>query len=264
MSSFVRRLAFGLAFMDYNVVASGAIDSDSQMLWVRNVRDRVEKLAPFLSFDGDPYPVRDRRHGAVGRRRLHRHRADIRTPRPSATTSPSARTAASPASANYVRNSVKAVVDAYDGSVTLYVVDADDPIVRAWMSAFPDLFTIGRRRCPPSCARTCAIPRTSSASRRTCTRSTTSTRPCSSSARARGRWRRRRRWRRAKRRRSRRRHRRRADSASASRRWPRSRRTCASCRTTRCSTTASAANSCCCDRSYRSPATTSAASCRRS
>ena len=57
MSSFVRRLAFGLAFLDYNLIGSGAINQDSQMLWVRNVRDRVEKLAPFLSYDGDPYPV---------------------------------------------------------------------------------------------------------------------------------------------------------------------------------------------------------------
>ena len=57
MSSFVRRAAFALAFLDYNVLGSGAIESDSQMLWVRNVRDRLVKLAPFLSYDGDPYPV---------------------------------------------------------------------------------------------------------------------------------------------------------------------------------------------------------------
>ena len=57
MSSFVRRAAFALAFLDYNVLGSGSIEDDSQMLWVRDVRDRVTKLAPFLSFDGDPYPV---------------------------------------------------------------------------------------------------------------------------------------------------------------------------------------------------------------
>ena len=57
MSSFVRRAAFALAFLDYNVLGSGAIEDDSQMLWVRNVRDRLTKLAPFLSYDGDPYPV---------------------------------------------------------------------------------------------------------------------------------------------------------------------------------------------------------------
>ena len=66
MSSFARRAAFALAFLDYNVVGSGAINGDSQMLWVRDVRDRVAKLAPFLSFDGDPYPVVDRRSRSRG------------------------------------------------------------------------------------------------------------------------------------------------------------------------------------------------------
>jgi uncharacterized membrane protein (UPF0182 family) len=140
MSSFVRRLAFGLAFMDYNVVASGAIDSDSQMLWVRNVRDRVEKLAPFLSFDGDPYPVVI--DGAV-QWVVDGYTATSRYPYAQAVGDDVALSADSgiPRDANYVRNSVKAVVDAYDGSVTMYVVDEGDPIVRTWMSAFPDLFS---------------------------------------------------------------------------------------------------------------------------
>jgi uncharacterized membrane protein (UPF0182 family) len=142
MSSFVRRLAFGLAFMDYNVVASGAIDTDSRMLWVRNVRDRVEKLAPFLSFDGDPYPVVI--DGTV-QWVVDGYTATSRYPYAQAVGDDVALSSNSgiPRNANYVRNSVKAVVDAYDGSVTLYVVDPDDPIVRAWMAAFPDLFTSG-------------------------------------------------------------------------------------------------------------------------
>jgi uncharacterized protein len=142
MSSFVRRLAFGLAFMDYNVVASGAIDSDSQMLWVRNVRDRVEKLAPFLSFDGDPYPVVINR---TVQWVVDGYTSTSRYPYAEAVGDDVALSSSSgiPRDANYVRNSVKAVVDAYDGSVTLYVVDDQDPIVQAWMSAFPDLFTPG-------------------------------------------------------------------------------------------------------------------------
>ena len=142
MSSFVRRLAFGLAFMDYNVVASGAIDSDSQMLWVRNVRDRVDKLAPFLSFDGDPYPVMI--DGTV-QWVVDGYTSTSRYPYAEAVGDDVALSSNSgiPRDANYVRNSVKAVVDAYDGSVTLYVVDDRDPIVQAWMSAFPDLFTPG-------------------------------------------------------------------------------------------------------------------------
>ena len=140
MSSFARRLAFGLAFMDYNVVASGAIDSDSQMLWVRNVRDRVEKLAPFLSFDGDPYPVLI--DGTV-QWVVDGYTATSRYPYAQAVGDDVALSPDSgiPRDANYVRNSVKAVVDGYDGSVTMYVVDDTDPIVRTWMSAFPNLFS---------------------------------------------------------------------------------------------------------------------------
>jgi uncharacterized protein len=142
MSSFVRRAAFALAFLDYNVLGSGAITEDSQMLWVRNVRDRLEKLAPFLSYDGDPYPV------VVGGRvkwvvdaytetsrypYAQRIGDDIQLTRDTGLSS----------DANYVRNSVKAVVDAYDGEVQFYVVDPSDPIIQAWEGAFGDLFTPG-------------------------------------------------------------------------------------------------------------------------
>lgn len=137
MSSFVRRAAFALAFLDYNVVGSGAIESDSQMLWVRNIRDRLSKLAPFLSYDGDPYPV-------VSEGRVlwvvdaYTSTADY--PYAQRVGDSVQLTAGSgiPRDANYLRNSVKAVVDAYDGSVTFYVVDEADPIINAWRSAFGD------------------------------------------------------------------------------------------------------------------------------
>ncbi len=141
MSSFVRRAAFALAFLDYNVLGSGAIQEDSQMLWVRNIRDRLQKLAPFLSYDGDPYPV------AIDGRVLWVTDAYTSTSHyPYAQRVGNALrsqlTVASGISsdANYIRNSVKAVVDAYDGSVTFYVVDESDPIIRAWQGAFGDLF----------------------------------------------------------------------------------------------------------------------------
>lgn len=139
MSSFVRRAAFALAFLDYNVLASGAINSDSQMIWVRGVNDRLEKLAPFLSYDADPYPVAlDGRvvwvvdaYTTTTKFPYGQRIGDVQR---------------SPVSGlgsndNYVRNSVKAVVDAYSGEVTFYINDDDDPILRAWRSAFPDLFT---------------------------------------------------------------------------------------------------------------------------
>ena len=142
MSSFVRRAAFALAFLDYNVLGSGAIEDDSQMLWVRNVRDRLTKLAPFLSYDGDPYPV------VVEGRVLWVVDAYTTTSKyPYAQRVGNevqlTRDSGLPRDANYVRNSVKAVVDAYDGSVRFYVTDPDDPIIRAWQGAFGDLFIPG-------------------------------------------------------------------------------------------------------------------------
>ncbi len=143
MNGFARRTAFALAFLDYNVLGSGAINSDSQMLWVRSVQDRVQKLAPFLDYDGDPYPVVV--DGGV-QWVIDAYTSTSRYPYAQriGNVQLSASTGLS-RSANYIRNSVKAVVDAYTGEVTFYAVDGDDPdpILDVWRSAFPDLFTPG-------------------------------------------------------------------------------------------------------------------------
>ena len=139
MNSFLRRASFALAFLDYNVLGSGAINQDSQMLWVRGVNDRLEKLAPFLSYDTDPYPVAlDGRavwvvdaYTTTTRYPYGQRIGDVQRKLPSGLSD----------NDNYVRNSVKAVVDAYSGEVTFYVVDEQDPILAAWRSAFPNLFT---------------------------------------------------------------------------------------------------------------------------
>jgi uncharacterized membrane protein (UPF0182 family) len=142
MSSFARRAAFALAFLDYNVLGSGAIKSDSEMLWVRNIKGRLTKLAPFLSYDGDPYPVAlDGRVYWI----VDGYTSTSRYPYAQRIGNDVQLTAGSglDRDANYVRNSVKAVVDAYDGSVTFYVQDPQDPIIKAWEGAFGKLFTPG-------------------------------------------------------------------------------------------------------------------------
>ncbi len=138
MNSFIRRASFALAFLDYNVLGSGAITQDSQMLWVRGVSDRLEKLAPFLSYDTDPYPVAVNGRAVwvvdafttTTRYPYAQRIGDVQRKQPSGLRD----------NDNYVRNSVKAVVDAYSGEVTFYVVDDQDPILAAWRSAFPNLF----------------------------------------------------------------------------------------------------------------------------
>jgi uncharacterized protein len=141
MGGFTRRAAFALAFLDYNVLAAGSIDDTSQMLWVRSVVERSRKLAPFLDLDGDPYPVIV--DGAVqwvidGYTTTSRYPYAQRVGNVQLSN-----TSGLPRDANYIRNSVKVVVDAYTGEVTFYVVDELDPIVQAWSRVFPDLFTPG-------------------------------------------------------------------------------------------------------------------------
>ena len=135
----IRRAAFALRFQDLNPILSGLIDSDSRFIYNRDVDQRVRELAPFLEFDADPYPA------IIDGRIVFIVDAYTTSDRyPYAATAD--RTSVPGGSGlrgnfNYVRNSVKTVVDAYDGTVTFYVVDDTDPLVRAYQQAFPNLFT---------------------------------------------------------------------------------------------------------------------------
>lgn len=139
MSSIFRRAVTALSFLDYNLLASGAVNSDSQLLLIRDVRDRVEKLAPFLDYDGDPYPVVvDRRVQWV----IDAYTSTNQYPYAQSIGNVQlTRSTGLARDANYVRNSVKATVDAYTGDVKFYVLDGDDPIISAWQGAFSDMFT---------------------------------------------------------------------------------------------------------------------------
>jgi uncharacterized membrane protein (UPF0182 family) len=138
--SLVRRMAFALRFGDLNPLISDFMTDDSKVIFQRDVVGRVRSLAPFLDADADPYPV-----VADGRVTWM---VDLYTTTSRYPYAQQAETDQLTAGSglnhdlNYVRNSVKATVDAYDGTVTLYVVD-DDPIIAAYQDAFPNLFTPG-------------------------------------------------------------------------------------------------------------------------
>ncbi len=138
LNSSGRRLAFALSFFDYNLWGSNSVTNDSRIQWVRSVRERAEKLAPFLHFDTDPYPV------ALDGKALWVMDAFTTTDQyPYAQDADRSQLDAGSGLNhvfNYARNSVKVVVDAYDGSITFYAVDKVDPILMAWSRAFPDLF----------------------------------------------------------------------------------------------------------------------------
>jgi uncharacterized membrane protein (UPF0182 family) len=141
-NSLVRRAAFALRFGDLNPLISDFMTDDSKVVYVRDVVERVTKLAPFLQADNDPYPVVvDGRVQWV----VDLFTTTARYPYAQmADTDQVTSTSGLNHRFNYVRNSVKATVDAYDGTVTLYLLDGvDDPIVEAYAKAFPDLFTNG-------------------------------------------------------------------------------------------------------------------------
>lgn len=136
-----QRAAFALRFGEINVLISGQLGDDSKVLLERNVRDRVSKVAPFLHADADPYlVVLDGRLVWV----VDMYTTSTWYPySSSADTSRLERTRGRglPQNFNYIRNSVKATVDAFDGTMTFYVVDPDDPLIAAQQRIFPHLFT---------------------------------------------------------------------------------------------------------------------------
>jgi uncharacterized membrane protein (UPF0182 family) len=124
-----KRLLLAWRLGDGNIVLSQYLYERSQVLLYRLIQDRVSRLAPFLLLDPDPYIVVDQ-----GRLVWMVDGYTISDRFPYSEPFRRGRT-----SFSYIRNSVKAVVDAYDGSVTFYIADEDDPLIRAWSTLFPGL-----------------------------------------------------------------------------------------------------------------------------
>jgi len=127
LESLWRRLLFTTYFYDVNIMISSYIGPDSRIQYWRTVQERVSRLAPYLRLDDDPYLVinegrlfwiQDTYTVASGYPYAEPFDGDL----------------------NYVRNSVKAVVDVYNGSVSFYVIDPADPVLRVYSSLFPELF----------------------------------------------------------------------------------------------------------------------------
>jgi uncharacterized protein len=138
LGGFLQRTAWALRFADLNTLISGQVNAESRVMIARNIRDRVKRLAPFLYADNDPYMV-------VSNGRLvwivDMYTVSDRYPYSEVAGTGRLNSGADlPGAVNYIRNSVKVVVDAYDGTVDFYVIDPDDPIINTNMKIFPDLF----------------------------------------------------------------------------------------------------------------------------
>ncbi|MGH9282165.1 MAG: UPF0182 family protein, partial [Acidimicrobiales bacterium] len=141
LSSIMRKAAFALRFADFNLLISDLVTPQSRAIFIRDIGERVRTAAPFLRYDADPYPVLENGRllwvqdaYTATSRYPYSQRANIdRVPDRSGLRS----------GFNYVRNSVKVVIDAFNGSMKFYVVDDEDPIIKAYGKAFPALFTPG-------------------------------------------------------------------------------------------------------------------------
>jgi len=141
ISGIIPRLAYALKFQSEQILLSDAITSESQILYDRDPRQRVAAVAPFLELDSDVYPaVVDGKllwivDGYTTSNNYPYSRSEELAQIVSDSNSPGVFLRGQ---VNYIRNSVKATVDAYDGKVTLYEWDEKDPILKTWMKVFPD------------------------------------------------------------------------------------------------------------------------------
>ena len=146
VGSLLNKLIFAVKYGEQRILLSNLINEDSKILFNRSPRERVAKVAPWLTLDGDPYPavvdgkitwIIDGYTTSAGY--PYSQSTSLATATNDALTSNSASiTAQANRTVNYIRNSVKATVDAYDGTVTLYQWDTKDPVLKTWMKAFPN------------------------------------------------------------------------------------------------------------------------------
>lgn len=136
-NSLLRKLVFAYRLNDWNLLLVHSLTNSTRVLWRRDVRERVQLVAPFLQEDTDPYLVIDPDNGhlmwVIDGYTLSDHY-------PYSTARPIAINPLITESPNYIRNSVKATVDAYSGKVTLYLADPSDPIAQAYSRIFPGIF----------------------------------------------------------------------------------------------------------------------------
>ena len=145
MGSLFGRLVFAVRYAEQRIFLSNLVNKDSRILFDRAPRDRIAKVAPWLTLDGDPYPAivngkivwivngytTSAGYPYSAKTLLSEATSDVVTVRSAAVAAQLEKPI------NYIRNSIKATVDAYDGTVTLYAWDDKDPVLKTWQKAFP-------------------------------------------------------------------------------------------------------------------------------
>ncbi|MFP4363097.1 MAG: UPF0182 family protein [Spirochaetia bacterium] len=134
LNSALRRIAYASQIDGYRQLFSGYFTPESRIMFRRNITRRAQAIAPFLRYDRDPYPVLTEE----GRIKYIIDAYTLTSGFPYS--QPYTGRIRQFAGANYIRNSVKVVVNAYDGTLDFYIVDEDDPIIQTYSNIFPDLF----------------------------------------------------------------------------------------------------------------------------
>ena len=127
LGNLLRKVVYAWKFADRNILISGAINSNSSVIYRRNIQDRIHTIAPFLQLDADPYMVVDQ--------------GNIYWMQDAYTTTDRIPYSHRTGSVNYIRNSVKVAVDAYSGETKFYAMQPDEPLLKAYMAVYPHLFT---------------------------------------------------------------------------------------------------------------------------
>ena len=128
IDSFLKKALFAAKFRTEKILLSSDITSESRVIYNRNINERIRTIAPFLRFDGDPYMIVDGKGGLKWMIDAYTYSDRLPYSKPLR------------GGVNYMRNSVKTVVDAYDGSVSFYISEPDDVLVKVYSRMFPGLF----------------------------------------------------------------------------------------------------------------------------
>ena len=127
IGSLLRKIVYAWKFGDRNILISGALNDNSRLIYRRNIQQRIHEIAPFLKLDADPYVVVDG--------------DNMYWMQDAYTTTDLIPYSHRTGGVNYIRNSVKVVVNAYSGETNFYAIQPDEPILKAYASIFPHLFT---------------------------------------------------------------------------------------------------------------------------
>ncbi|WP_019875747.1 UPF0182 family protein [Sporichthya polymorpha] len=145
IGSFWKQMLYAVKFREQKILLSSDVDTASKILYIRDPRARIGKVAPWLTLDGNPYPaIIDGRVQWIvdgyttSGNYPYASRTTLGTATETTLTTADRRVIAPRDEVNYIRNSVKATVDAYDGTVSLYTWDEEDPVLKTWKKAFPD------------------------------------------------------------------------------------------------------------------------------